>query len=270
MAKKKFEELNLKDAFLFGAVLEDPETCRLVLEVVLGRSVEGITVHAEHTLFYSSDYRSIRLDIYAEDDERKHYNVEMQGENKGNLPKRSRFHQADMDVTNLNQGEDFDSLPPSYVIFICAFDPFDQGLYRYTFENRCLERDFPLEDGAIKVFLSTKGKNADQVPAELVNFLRYVEESTNECVQIMNDEVVYRLHERVTSLKRSKKWRKQYMRFEELLQDAEKQGREEGCEETQKRLCVLIARMTEAGEADRLSMLSDADFLNEMFLKYQI
>ena len=70
MTKKKFEELNLKDAFLFGAALEDPETCRLTLEVVLGRTVEGVTVHAEHTLFYSSDYRSIRLDIYAADEEK--------------------------------------------------------------------------------------------------------------------------------------------------------------------------------------------------------
>lgn len=37
MARKKFEQLNLQDAFLFSAALEDPETCRLILELFLGR-----------------------------------------------------------------------------------------------------------------------------------------------------------------------------------------------------------------------------------------
>lgn len=53
MTKKKFEELNLEDAFLFGAVLEDPETCCLALEVMMGRKISGVTVHAEHMLFYN-------------------------------------------------------------------------------------------------------------------------------------------------------------------------------------------------------------------------
>ena len=36
MARKKFEQLDLKDAFLFSAALEDPEACRLILELFLG------------------------------------------------------------------------------------------------------------------------------------------------------------------------------------------------------------------------------------------
>ena len=74
MAKKKFQELNLKDAFLFGAALEDPETCRISLEVMLGKEIAEVTVHAEHTLFYNSDYRSIRLDIHATDENQDRYN----------------------------------------------------------------------------------------------------------------------------------------------------------------------------------------------------
>ena len=50
------------------------------------------------------------------------------------------FHQAEMDVTSLLPGEDFSKLRTGYVIFICTFDPFGKGLYRYTFENRCFGR----------------------------------------------------------------------------------------------------------------------------------
>ena len=274
MAKKKFEELNLKDAFLFGAVLEDPETCRISLEVMLGKEIAGVTVHAEHTLFYNSDYRSIRLDIHATDENQDRYNVEMQTDDKKNLPKRSRFHQAEMDVASLKPGEDFQTLRSGYVIFICDFDPFGKGRYRYTFENRCREEDFPLEDGATRIFLSTKGRNPDEVPTELVNFLRYVEESTDDCARQLQDKVVTKIHDRVTALKKSREWERSYMKFEELLQDAEAQGREEGREEGreqgQSRLQKLISKMTEAGEVDKLARLADAIFLQEMYQKYHL
>lgn len=39
---KKFKELDLSNAFLFAAALEDPQTCRLVLEIILGRKVPKV------------------------------------------------------------------------------------------------------------------------------------------------------------------------------------------------------------------------------------
>jgi len=35
MSNRKFQELNLSDDFLFPATLEDPITCRLVLECII-------------------------------------------------------------------------------------------------------------------------------------------------------------------------------------------------------------------------------------------
>ena len=103
----------------------------------------------------------------------------MQNENEGNLPQRSRYHQAEMDLTSLKPGEDFKELKPSVIVFICNFDPFGRKLYRYTFEPRCLEEDFSLEDGTKRIFLSTVGENVKDVSVELICFLRYVTESTD-------------------------------------------------------------------------------------------
>ena len=139
MARKKFEELDLCDPFLFAAALEDEVICRLILEMILGRPIAKIRVHAEHTILYSSDFRSVRLDIYASDEVQVEYDIEMQNEDEHNLPKRSRYYQGEMDITSLKPGEDFKSLRPCFIIFICTFDPFGKGLYRYTFENKCLE-----------------------------------------------------------------------------------------------------------------------------------
>lgn len=265
--RKTFQELDLKDSFLFAAALEDQETCRMILQVILGVPVEHVTVHAEHSIMLNSDYRSIRLDIYASDEAQVEYNLEMQNENSGNLAKRSRYYQAEMDVSSLKPGEGFEQMKPSYVIFICTFDPFGRKLYRYTFENRCLEQNFSLEDGTKKIFLNTKGENLDQVSEVLVKFLRYVENSTDEYAASANDPIIQNIHGKITRLKKSREWEGKYMRFDELIRNSEKKGEKYGQERTLK----LVKRMMEDGQAGQVErLLQEPDFLKEMLEKYQL
>ena len=49
-ARDKFQELNLSNAFLFAAVMNDAEVCRLVLEILTGEPVEAVNVNR---VFYS-------------------------------------------------------------------------------------------------------------------------------------------------------------------------------------------------------------------------
>lgn len=44
-----------------------------------------------------------------------------------------------IDLNLIEKGEPYQKLNRSYVIFICTFDPFGEGFYRYTFENICRE-----------------------------------------------------------------------------------------------------------------------------------
>lgn len=267
MTLKKFQELDLSNAFLFAVAMQDSETCRMVLEIILQQSISKVKVQVEHSILYSSDFRSVRLDVYASDEMQVDYNLEMQNGKERNLPKRSRYYQAQMDVASLHPGDDIEELSPNYIIFICAFDPFDRGLYRYTFENRCVECGFPLEDGTVKIFLNTKGKNGEEVPEVLVNFLRYLENSTDKCAEGLKDQMIDRLHAKVTTIKESREWEGRYMTFEELLQEREKTGRKE----TQGEMLQLIRCMTEAGELDQIPRLSsDSHFLQEMYEKYII
>ncbi|MCM1113615.1 MAG: Rpn family recombination-promoting nuclease/putative transposase [Muribaculum sp.] len=271
---KRFQDLNLADAYLFAAALEDAETCRIALEILLGRDVKHVTVHAEHSVLFSKDYRSIRLDVYAKDAEGSDFNVEMQGDNEGNLPKRSRYHQSQMDVMSVPPGSDFNELCPSYVVFICRFDPFGGGFYRYTFTNRCAENGSELGDGTVKIFLNTKGRNASEVPEELVHFLEYVENSTAECVEKRCGGRIGRIHSRVTAVKESREWERKYMTFGELLdkehKDGHKEGHKEGHREGRNESILLTQKMIEAGEAGQISRLSDESFYAEMCLKYGI
>lgn len=214
---KPFKDLDLSNAFLFAAAMEDPETCQIVLEIILGMRLPKVNVHTEHNIMISSDFRSVRLDVYANDEMQVSYNVEAQNQDKCNLAKRSRYHQAEMDVASLKPGEDFNDLKPGYVIFICTFDLFKEGLYRYTFEERCLERDIPLGDETKKIFLSTKGTNKNEVSEVLVNFLGYMENSTSQYVSKIGDKAIERLHDKVTQLKQRRELEARFMTGEEYI-----------------------------------------------------
>lgn len=283
----RFQDLDLSNAFLFAAALEDPDTCRLILETLLSVPVSKVNVHTEHSMLFSSDFRSIRLDVYANNEDLAEYNLEMQNENEGNLAKRSRFHQGEMDVMSLLPGQDFEELPPVYVIFICTFDPFGEGFYRYTFKNMCQEKSFPLNDGAVRIFLNTKGCNESEVPEVLVNFLHYVENSTDTYVESLKDQTVSRIHERITQVKKSRRWERRYMKFEELLRNSAKKGWEDGHKKGeeagrkagleagrktgQEQILELTSRMAAAGESNLIPKLrTDPDLLQKMLEKYEL
>ena len=58
-----------------------------------------------------------------------------------------------MDSDNLLKGQSYSELKESYVLFICLYDPFKQGLPVYTFKNTCEENPATsLNDKSYKVF----------------------------------------------------------------------------------------------------------------------
>ena len=62
---ESFQKLNLTNAYLFAAALQDEEICRNLLEIVLNKEIPRVKAHAEHTLFLDSDFKSVRFDVYA-------------------------------------------------------------------------------------------------------------------------------------------------------------------------------------------------------------
>lgn len=86
----------------------------------------------EKELRISPELRQIRLDVISLDVSNKLYYTEMPQRDTKNLRKRSRFYQAQLDVSLLEPGsKDFNSLNDSCFIPVTPFDIFGRGLYRY-------------------------------------------------------------------------------------------------------------------------------------------
>lgn len=231
--QKRLQDLTIKDNFMFGAVMSIEENCIAFLEMVLGFPIEKVVVSKERSMIYHPEYRGVRLDIYARDEKHTHYNVEMQARRQADLGKRSRYYHSQIDVECLEKGLPYEELPNTFVIFICDFDPFGCGLYYYSFQNECQEDTrAKLCDGNKTIFLSTRGKNKEQIPQSLVKFLKFVEADLAESEEDFDDELVRQFQTSIRKIKTSREMGERYMLFEELLKEERQEGLAQGRQET--------------------------------------
>lgn len=235
--EKKLKDLNLLDRFLFAEATEDPEVLECILEIILGKDV--VLKHlpqteAEHRKSLWS--KQIRLDVWAMDADDVIYDTEVQKKNTRNLPKRTRFYHGVIDSKLLESGSvDYNQLKDVYVIMITPFDPFGEGRYKYTFQMMCREvPGLPLEDGATRIFLNTRGTDPDGVSQELIQLLRYFERTTQEVADSSNSEKIQMMQKRIASIRSSEEFGVKLMNaWEEKIlerQEAREEGLAEGLE----------------------------------------
>ena len=91
-------------------------------------------------------------------------------------------------------------------ILMAPFDIFGYDLYRYTFEECCHEvPDLRLNDGAKRIFINTKGKNPSEFSREFLDFMEYINSTTDEIAEKTESERIKRIHRRVKKIKTSEK-----------------------------------------------------------------
>lgn len=249
---RELRELNLLDKFLFDEAMEDRETYQMAVSILMENEVEFLEKpETEKELRVSSEIRQVRLDVVGMDKKGKIYYAEMQKRNTGNLIRRSRYYQAQLDVSLLEPGSmDFNLLNDSLFIMIAPFDIFGRGLYRYTFEEVCREcPDLKLDDGAVRIFINTKGNNQEDFSQEFLNFMKYLENTTDENAEKSGSERIKKIHEKVCRIRESEKAGIKYMQRWEELEYAKQDGREEGIKEGIKENALNTAkRMLEDGK----------------------
>ena len=244
---KSYEELEFKDDFMFGKVMEDLDLCRDVLESLLDRSVGELTeLQTQKEFRFTSDGKPIRLDVFNRDSYGRVYDTEMQ--NLGHksisaheLAKRSRFYQGSIDIDFMNKGNHYKTLPESIILFICTFDPYGYGLCQYTFSEKCSEMDLELNDGTSKIYYNTTYKGAD-IPKKLKELYSYIETGKP------TGDLSTRIESAVEKGRRNEVWRTEFMKEWALLLDAKEEGREEGRAEERRNTAVEKNR-ADAAEA---------------------
>ena len=232
--KKRIEELDLMDDFLFTEATTDSETAPLLLKMIIERAVglkvEKLIIEPQKTLNgVDTDSHGIRMDVTARevtDADGKMvrlFDVEPNNIKAVHLPKRSRYYQALTDVKLLEKGVDYDNLPDMWTIWILPYDPFEMNYRMYTVKNVVEEnQEIEYNDGIRKLFLYTGGKRGGT--KALRDLLTYIQNTTEENAV---DRDLKKFHVNVKRLKSNKEIGVKYMHMQEVIKYAVKEEVEE-------------------------------------------
>ena len=265
---KRYEELTFADDFLFCKILmNNPELCRELTELIIGRKIGGIVkIDKQMPIELTSDGRGVRFDIYMEDDENTVYNIEMQTGSVRELPYRTRYYQGMIDLNQMERGSAFRELKNSYIIFICLDNLFPEtGLHKYSFRTICAEnRNLELGDGTQKIILAAKGSR-DDVSDELKAFLTYVAGNAPE------SDLTKRLEKSVEEARKHIRWRKEYMTLLERDEQMREEGRKEGLKEGEDLMAKLISLLLADGlVSDVEKAAADPNVRDALLRKYHL
>ena len=285
MQRRKLEELNLLDDFLFNAMLAYPDTgeafIRKLLETLFDRKFPHLKIRAQESFAGSNtDLRGARLDVYIEEDGSVQingdeiptiYDVEPDHNHKTAeikaFPKRARFYHAMIDRRSLKAGEHFGKMKKVYVIFICDYDPFGYDRALYTIKNRCLEEPtMPYEDDAETWVLYTRGKKGN-ISESLRQLLSYME-NTNQNNAINED--LRDIQQMVDQVKRDGEVSLRYMKWFEHDQMMYEQGCQDEQENTEREKELTRHLLKDQRVADAQRALDDPAFRDQLLKEYGI
>lgn len=155
----------------------------------------------------------------------------------------------------------------SFVIFICTFDPFKEGRHQYTFQNSCIENpNLLLGDDTTKVFLNTKGIIED-VDDEMMEFLAYIEDSTDAFALHAKSPLVKEVHKKVTAVKHNKELEAEYM----TLLQRDRENIEIGRKQGEQKMAMLIKQLIEANRFEDLKQATDdIEYRKKLFKDFMI
>ena len=222
--KKRWEEAGLTDDFIFSKVFLDPQiTLELLRRIFPELVIKDIKVlNSQQEIKSTYDAKSVRFDIYIEDRDNNHYDIEMQVADHHNLPQRNRFYQASLSTTAYTKGQNYSQADNTFVIFFCCFDPFGLGEQRYKVK-RGIEAypNYPYRDSEQTLFFDitslqkTVGPKLKHVLDLLAN--RKLDE---------DDDFIIKLRQRICFVKQNRKWRKEYMQRSLYEMDIENERNE--------------------------------------------
>lgn len=222
----------LDDDFMTRCFDGNIECIQLILRIVLNISDLMVTEVRTQVFVENLLNRSVRLDVVATDTEGKVYNIEIQRMDKGAGKKRARYNSSMMDANLLRKGENFDSLPETYVIFITENDVIGKGQPVYQVERYFSGTDELFGDGTHILYVN--GAYRGETP---IGRLMYDFSCTNP--DDMNYDV---LADRVRFFKESKEG---VLIMCKAIEDMRRAEREEGIKEGLK---TTALRMLAAGK----------------------
>lgn len=144
----------LDDAFMTKVFENDIKRAQFLLRIILTDDTIKVKEVTTQNRIKNLQGRDLQLDILAQKANGTLFNVEVQNENSGAIPRRARYHMSVLDGISLPKGQYFDKLPDNYVIFITKHDVLHGKLPIYHIHRTIDETGKSFADGSHIIYVN--------------------------------------------------------------------------------------------------------------------
>ena len=140
-----------------NAMLENniPATQKMLRVIMKNDKIKVVSVRVQNFIQNLFGH-SAQLDVLAEDENGKLFNVEIQRADEGGPAKRARFYSSSLDTVFLKAGHDYEELPETYVIFITENDVLQRNLPIYNIDRYIGQNMELFNDGSHIIYVNSK------------------------------------------------------------------------------------------------------------------
>ena len=158
--RESIAKLTLMDDIFMNKVFEnDTERTALLLRIILNNDKIKVVKAVTQQKLKNLSGHDLQLDILAQEENGKLFNVEVQNHSSGAAARRARYHLSLLDAHSLPKGEVYQKLPDNYVIFITQYDVLKGGLPIYHINRRIEENNVDFADGSHIIYVNNKIKD---------------------------------------------------------------------------------------------------------------
>ena len=168
--QKFLSELILMDDIFMRIVLKDRKCTEFILQTILQKPDLKVKTQSIQSDLKNLQGRSLILDCFCSDTKGTVYNIEVQNDSHGASPKRARYHSALIDMHILKKGKTFETLPESYVIFICAKDILKENKQIYHISRIIQESGKKFPDQSEIIYLNTSKSSENELGMLIKDF----------------------------------------------------------------------------------------------------
>ena len=179
MAKRNEEVEKIIDGYtlfddeLMSSVFDDNiEATEYLLKTILGRDdIRVISAKGEYSMKSPViGGKGVRLDVKAEEESGKPFDVEVQNDSEGSHVRRARYNSSMLDSRLLDENEPYKDMKDSYVIFIYRRDKFRKGLPVYHIDRYVEETGKAFGDGSHIIYVNGRYNGDDELGRMLHDF----------------------------------------------------------------------------------------------------
>ena len=247
--EKRVEEarkFNLLSNTFMSVALKDKKACQYVLRILTG--IKGLTVkevRGEYRISKMESHDAI-LDILAEDETGRLYNMEIQRADTVDHARRTRFYASMIDSEYLEKGKTYGEIPDVYIIYISETDLWKAGYTTYPIKKFFGDTGIEYDDGQHILYVNAAVDDGSET-AKLMQYFKTADP----------DDMRYGdLSKRVHDLKRKEGgYAEMYDVAEKIFKEGMEQGIEQGIEQGREQgieqgKVLIIRNMLQSGLSD--------------------